>query len=300
MGHADALAGKIKKGLCRKLMPIEERKRLAIEWMNEFTFSTSKVLQDLYLSKSDLPEMKKAGLIQTMLIDIKPSKDSRPRQMRIVFLTPKGRKIANPKRTGYSPPKCPVSTLNSHDFLAQLVVAYVVKKLRPDSHNRRGIDYWSSGHIRHKNAKLKELRGFVPDAVLYDQTTAQTYHVELERSSTLDRFFKGNRLARRQWVAKQKPTNEHSSIEYQFVKKIEHLSKYGIVLIVYCTRPSLERAEFYFNSRIESGIPSHYFHAGRWHPLDCEFDEWDGDASQIRWAALADLQIEYLLPPFKK
>lgn len=300
MGHQEALFSKIQKGLCRQLMPHEARQRLAIEWLNEFSFSTAKVLEDLYLSKADLPEMKKQGLVQTMLIDIKPTKDSRPRQMRIVFLTARGRKIANPNRTGYSPPKYPVSTLNSHDFLAQLVAVWLVKKLRPDPSCRDGFNFWTSGHIRHKNANLPELGEYVPDVFLYDVRTAQSYSIELERSSTIDRFLKGVRAEHRQRKAKLKPNTDHSAIEYQFVKKIEHLSKEGIVLIVHCTNQACDRAEFYFESRIASGIPAHYLHRGKWYPLEGEYDDWVGDASQIRWAALPDLQLNHLLPSATK
>ncbi|BCA66009.1 hypothetical protein [Fluviibacter phosphoraccumulans] len=297
MGHAHALKGKIEKGLCRRLLDVDHRKSLAIEWLNEWGFSTSKVLEELYLSKADLPEMKQDGLLMTQLIDIKPTKDSRPRQMRIIYLSPKGRKLANPRRTGYSPPKSPASTLNSHDFMAQLAAVWIVKQLWPKPVGRGDLQLWSSGHIRHKSCTLDELENWVPDAVIRNADTRKRYYVELERSSTLDRFFKGNRLARKQYKAKERVTTEHSAVEYQFVKKIEHLSKLGSVVIVHCTRSAGERAELYFNSRVESGIPRHYNFHGKWCALEGEFENWDGIIENIQWASFPDLHVDNLLPP---
>lgn len=296
MGHADALAGKIEKGLCRKLLGLDHRKSLAIDWLNEWGFSTAKVLEDLFLSKADLPEMKREGLLMTQLIDIKPTKDSRPRQMRIIYLSAKGRKSANPRRTGYSPPKSPASTLNSHDFMAQLAAVWIVKQLWPTPVGREDVQLWSSGHIRHKSCNLDELENWVPDAVIRNADTRKKYYVELERSSTIDRFLKGDRLARRQYKAKERVSNEHSAVEYQFIKKIEHLSKLGIVVIVHCTKSAGERAKFYFNSRIQSGIPRHYNFHGKWYPLEGEFEDWDGIDENIQWASINDLRVDNLLP----
>lgn len=304
MGHKEALKKKIENGQCRKLLPKDIRQRMAMRWLLEWGFSTAAALERLYLSKDDLPAMRRQGLIENKLIDIALTSNSRPRQMRIVFLSGRGRRELSrgTGKSSYLPPREPASTLRHHNYLAQLSAISLVEKIAPAPEMRMFDGFWGSGHIRHKsNLKMRQdfLQDWIPDFYLSDGRTEENYFIELERASTIDRVIKSRRAESRALKEKRYLENVSDAELARFCLKIEHLSTLGRVQIVYANAAARRRAQAYFESVVSSGIPKCYLERGRWRVVPDVYYDWAGDIDNIEWFNFSDLGVDDLLPAVK-
>ncbi|BCA65406.1 hypothetical protein [Fluviibacter phosphoraccumulans] len=303
MGHADALAGKIEKGLCRKLLSKDSRQLMAMRWLREWGFSTSSALERLCLSKDDLPRMRRNRLIESKLIDISLTSNSRQRQMRIVFLSSRGRKELSrgSGKSYYLPPREPGSTLRHHNYLAQIAAISWIEKIWPKQEMRTSVSLLGAGHIRHKSVVkvFQHLDSWVPDFYMKDARTDESYFIELERASTIDRVLKSNRAETRALKENRYVEKVADAELARFCLKIEHLSTLGRVQIVYANSAARRRAQAYFESVVSSGIPKCYLERGRWRVVPDMFYDWSGEMDNIEWLNFCDLGVSDLLPSAK-
>lgn len=297
MGHQEALKKKIQLGQCRQLMDADFRQGQALEWLALWGFSTSAILIKLFLSKADLPELRKKGLILTKLIDVAVTANSRAKQMRIVYLSAAGRKYLRKRQAGcYLPPREPASVLRHHNFLAQVAAASFLLKKWPGSVNRVFVQYWSAGALRHE--PRAELDKHVPDFYLLDQATQTKYFIELERASTVDRYLKERRAADR-----QSHKNKNYSIDAnsaatlaRFFRKIDHMTQLGRVMMIYANPSAQKKAKGYFESLLGVGVPVVWKEGKSWRVWEGAYDEWTGNWDNIEWVNLVDVADATLMP----
>lgn len=123
MGHIEARKKKVELGLARDLADFNTRKVQALQWMVRFGFSTSKILNQLFLSKDDLAAMDKLGLVHTFQIGFQKTNDSRPRPTTIWYPTRRGRIVGKVNKE-YVGKEYPSIALASHDLICQSFCCY--------------------------------------------------------------------------------------------------------------------------------------------------------------------------------
>lgn len=301
MGHQEALKKKIQLGQCRLLMDPDVRQDQALEWLAAWGFSTSAILIKLYLSKADFPEMRKKSLILSKLIDVSITSNSRATQMRIIYLSAKGRaylrKKNGPKQ--YMPPREPASLLRHHNYLCQVAAASFIVNTFPDSISRwMGPYSLTAGALRHDPPQ--DFADYVPDYYLLDRTTNKRYFFELERASTIDRYLKEKAAASRKSEQKHYSVDAESAATLsRFFRKLECLSKLGSVKIIFANPAALKRAEGYLSSLLEIGIPKVWKEGRSWRVWEGEYDKWTGKWDNIEWLNLADVVDPSMMPGAK-
>ena len=169
MGHAEAQRRKIELGLCRDLDPYDTRSIRALQWMVRWGFSTSKILNQLFLSKNDLAKLESAGLVENFQIGFKRTKDSRPIPTVIWFPSKKGRVLG--KVGDYLGKRYPSIELASHDLICQ---AFVADRLARDSVGSTGTDIWPARMIAKTGVPGIDLAQHLPDAVYFDHDRSTT------------------------------------------------------------------------------------------------------------------------------
>lgn len=120
MGHQEARRKKVELGLMRDLPAYEQRVQNACRWLVRWGFSTSKILNQLFLSKNDLARLKKERLVEDFPTAYKPNKDSRPISLTIWYPTLRGRKLGQVGE--YNGKRSPDFNLISHDLICQSYV----------------------------------------------------------------------------------------------------------------------------------------------------------------------------------
>ncbi len=182
MGHVEALKRKMQLGLIRPLAPVDMRRARALQWISAWGFSTSTLLIKLCLAKNDLVEMRAQGLLESKLIDVSVTANRRAQQMRILYLSVKGRRqIRRGDPNSYLPPREPASVLRHHNYLAQAVAVTFFDEKFSDLFGRwMPPESWTAAQIQH--ADIVELAGFVPDFYVSSNITgnAQKYFFEFE------------------------------------------------------------------------------------------------------------------------
>lgn len=299
MGHKEALKKKIQLGQCRLLMDPEFRQSEALGWIALWGFSTSVILIKLFLSKADLPEMRKKGLVISKLIDVAVTTNSRAQQMRIVYLSATGRKYLRKRQAGcYLPPREPASVLRHHNYLAQVAAASFILKMWPGSVDRVFLQCWSSGSIRHE--QRPELNEHVPDFYLLNCATQTKYFFELERASTIDRYRKECRAADRKSARNDYSVDADSAATLsRFFRKIDQLSQLGRVMMIYANPAARIRAQSYFESLLSLGVPRVWKEGKSWRVWEGVYDDWSGNWDNIEWVNLTDVADPTLMPGSK-
>lgn len=203
MGHADAQARKIELGLIRELDAYEVRSVKALQWMVRWGFSTSKILNELFLSKNDLSRMKKENLVEDFYTAFKPHKDSRPVPLTIWYPSKRGR-IAGKVLDSYTGKPHPSMNLISHDLICQ---AYVCHQLETEY---RGFKQCPDFGVRPARMLQKmgmpglELEQYLPDAIF--GTQGRLGVIEVERNPILIK------------------TGDSAPLEqFKFLQKLNHL-----------------------------------------------------------------------------
>lgn len=203
MGHADAQRRKVELGLIRALDEYDIRKLKALQWMVRWGFSTSKILNELFLSRNDLTKMESAGLVENFQIGFKKDKDSRPIPTVIWFPTRKGR-VVGKVLDRYIGKRFPSIELVSHDLIAQ---AFVCERLRAHYGGFRGSPKFGVRPAR-MIAKMGidglDLAQYLPDAVFGVPRKLEI--LEVERSPILSKSGGGRLLE-----------------QYKFCEKLNHL-----------------------------------------------------------------------------
>lgn len=300
MGHREALQKKIENGQCRLLMDPSVRQDQALAWLAGWGFSTSAILVQLYLSKADLPEMRKKGLVLSKLIDVAVTANSRSRQMRIVYLSAKGRRYLRQQERGcYLPPVEPASVLRHHNYLCQVVAAAFILKNFTDAIQRwMCFEYKTAGMMQHK--PINEIGRGVPDFYIFDKNTRTKHFFELERASTIDRYLKERAAADRKksTITYSIDANSAATLS-RFFLKIDHLSSLGKVKLIYTNPAARVRAQSYFESLLSVGIPLVWKEGKSWRVWEGEYDCFTGDYANVEWLNVADVADPKLIPGSK-
>lgn len=163
MGHQEAQRKKIELGLIRRLDEYDVRKVKALQWMVRWGFSTSKILNRLFLARNDLARMKKERLVDDYCIGFKLHKDSRPKPVFIVYPSRRGRQVG--KVDEYIGKAYPSILTLSHDLIGQ---AYVAQRLESQY---GGFVEFPAFDVRPARMIAKtgypgiDLKAYLPDAV---------------------------------------------------------------------------------------------------------------------------------------
>ncbi|MGV0953260.1 MAG: hypothetical protein ACOYBR_03000 [Fluviibacter sp.] len=203
MGHADAQRRKIELGLIRPLDEYDVRKVKALQWMVRWGFSTSKILNELFLSKNDLARMKKENLVDDFPTCFKPHKDSKPQPLTIWYPSKRGR-IAGKVLDEYTGKPYPSIPLASHDLLCQ---AFVCDRLERNYGGFKGCPQFGvrpARMIQKMGMPGIDLEQFLPDAIYGVQGRLSV--IEVERNPILIKRGEGALLE-----------------QFKFLEKLNHL-----------------------------------------------------------------------------
>lgn len=266
MGHTDAQRRKVELGLCRDLDPYDTRSIRALQWMVRWGFSTSKILNQIFLSKNDLAKMEFAGLVENFQIGFKKTKDSRPIPTVIWFPSKKGRMVG--KVGDYLGKRYPSIELASHDLICQ---AFVADRLARDSVGSTGTDIWPARMIAKTGVPGIDLAQHLPDAVYFDHDRSTTYVLEVERNPILIK------------------RSESSVVErFKFVEKLSHLIGNGFgdvnVTLLYMTAHQAEKTKAIFEGFEQEGYPEFYVTDGQTKRYWANNEYVDGELKQVNKA----------------
>lgn len=190
MGHQEARRKKVELGLARDLPDFNVRKIQALQWMVRFGFSTSKILNQLFLSKDDLAAMEKLHLVENVQIGYKKTNDSRPRPTTIWYPTRRGRILG--KFNEYIGKAYPSIPLASHDLICQ---AFVCHELETTYGGFNGCPLFGvrpARMLQKMGLPGLDLKGHLPDAVF--GTHGRLGVVEVERNPVLKKRGEGRLL----------------------------------------------------------------------------------------------------------
>lgn len=182
MGHVDAQRKKVELGLIRQLEEYDARKVRALQWMVRWGFSTSKILNELFLSKNDLARMKRENLVEDFYTAFKPHKDSRPVPLTIWYPSKRGR-IAGKVLDSYTGKPHPSMNLISHDLICQ---SFVCNRLEVEYGGFKGCPMFNvrpARMLQKMGMPGVDLEQFLPDAVYGLQSKLAV--VEVERNPIL-------------------------------------------------------------------------------------------------------------------
>jgi hypothetical protein len=260
MGHKDAQQRKVELGLIRALDEYDIRKVKALRWMVRFGFSTSKILNRLFLSKNDLARMKKERLVEDFCIGFKVHKDSRPKPLFIYFPTRTGRRLG--KVGDYIGKPYPSLPMISHDLIAQ---GFVADRLE---HQFGGFEEFPEFDARPARMIAKtgypgiDLNGYLPDVVFGVDGNLSV--IEVERNPVLIKSGKSAALEK-----------------FKFYEKLNYLvdDKGLDVTLIYITQFMAQRSWEYCTAASAYGYDSftkmqngEYFadrdnYNGKWYPV---------------------------------
>lgn len=255
MGHQEARRKKIELGLMRDLPSYEQRVNQACRWLVRWGFSTSKILNQLCLSKNDLARMKKERLVDDFPTAYKPQKDSRAIPLTIWFPTLRGRKLG--EVGGYTGKRSPDFNLISHDLICQSYVCqqwfdqFGGPKVCPDFGAR------SARMLAKAGCPGIELQGYLPDCVYGMQNKLKV--VEVERNPVLKKYGDSAELE-----------------QFKFLNKLNYLvgNLQLPVTLLYMTQRQADDNWILIGSAAAYGYPSFYKTAsGEWWPDGY----WDGE-----------------------
>ena len=237
MGHADAQAKKIELGLIRELEAYEVRSVKALQWMVRWGFSTSKILNELFLSKNDLSRMKKENLVEDFYTAFKANKDSRPVPLTIWYPSKRGRIVG--KVLDYTGKPYPSIPLVSHDLICQ---SFVCDQLQIVYGGFKGCPEFGvrpARMLQKMGMPGVDLEQFLPDAVYGLQSKLAV--VEVERNPILI-----------------KKSDSALLEQFKFLEKLNHLVHHLAlpVTLIYVTQHQADKNWKLFNAASENGYPS--------------------------------------------
>lgn len=287
MGHADARRKKVELGLARDLPEFNIRKIEALQWMVRFGFSTSKILNQLFLSKNDLARMQKEGLVESFQAGFKAHKDSRPIPVNIWYPSRRGRTLGKVLDT-YTGKQYPSIPLISHDLICQ---AFVCNALEHDYGGFKGCPGFG---VRPARMLQKmgwpgiNLEQFLPDAIY--GVAGNLAVVEVERNPILGKRGEGRLLE-----------------QFKYLEKLNHLCHTLAIptTLLYITEYQANRNRELCDAAVAYGYPSFFkTAAGEYWP---DKETIDGSWVQskkfpmfriedIRFASMESLDLSRWLP----
>ena len=191
MGHADARRKKVEMGLARDLPEFNTRKVQALQWMVRFGFSTSKILNQLFLSKDDLAAMDKLGLVHTFQIGFQKTNDSRPRPTTIWYPSRRGRVLGKVNKE-YLGKEHPSIHLASHDLICQAFCCHELQGKYGGFARCPDFGVRPARMLQKLGLPGLDLKGHLPDAIF--GVRGKLGVVEVERNPVLKKRGEGRLL----------------------------------------------------------------------------------------------------------
>lgn len=278
MGHVDAQRKKVELGLIRQLEEYDARKVRALQWMVRWGFSTSKILNELFLSKNDLARMKKESLVEDFYTAFKPHKDSRPVPLTIWYPSKRGR-IAGKVLDEYIGKPHPAMNLISHDLICQ---AFVCNRLELNFGGFKGCPMFNvrpARMLQKTGMPPLDLEQYLPDAIFGVQGKLAV--VEVERNPILIKKGDSALLEQFKFLEKLNHLAHHLALPVTLLYITEHQANKNWKLCIAASEhgyPSFSKTaagEYWPDKSIEDGQIVHDRKRLLFHPSEVKFESLD-------------------------